>query len=63
MKNWFLSFLRAMPEKSDVLLLVGTAMLFYGIFRVFPPAAYGVIGTIFIFIALINSRPRKEGDS
>ena len=36
----------------DALLLIGAGVLFYGIFLIYPPAAYIVAGAGFIYMGL-----------
>lgn len=47
MKN-FIS--KIAPDKSDCLLLIGVIAVFFGVYQIYPPAAYIVLGLGCIFL-------------
>ena len=50
-------YLKALPDKSDSLLLMGVVSLFYGIYQFDPPTAYIILGITLIVIGAIAARP------
>lgn len=47
------------PDKSDVLLFSGIALLAYGIAKIYLPAAFITAGVLFIGMGLLNAMPSK----
>lgn len=43
------------PDKSDTLLFAGLGFVFYGIWQVNQPLAFGVVGTLFMGIGYLNA--------
>ena len=39
-------------DKNDIIIVLGVSLLGYGLYLIFPPAAYIVSGGVFLFIAL-----------
>lgn len=57
-------YLKALPDKSDSLLLMGVVSLFYGIYQFDPPTAYIILGITLIAIGVIAAKPTdKKVDS
>jgi len=54
-----LSNLLLSADESNVYLAVGVAFLFIGVFYVYPPASFVVLGLIFIGLAYLQAQ--KEG--
>lgn len=44
-------------DKSDLLLCIGSGLIFYGTHQIYPPAAFLMIGSILIGIAIVQARP------
>lgn len=42
-------------EESDIFLCAGVESLFYGTHQIYPPAAYILIGAIFVALAVVQA--------
>jgi hypothetical protein len=51
--------LSILPDKSDVFLYAGLALIFFGTYQVYPPASFITIGILFLAIALIQAKGGK----
>lgn len=52
------------PDVWDVLAFAGLASVAYGVYQIYPPAAYIVVGAFVMLVGIFGSRPpaRAEAD-
>jgi hypothetical protein len=48
---------------TDGMILAGSGLLFYGIYQIFPPAAYIILGIGLIFWAIQIERGKPNGQN
>jgi len=49
--------LSIVPDKSDSFLYLGTGAVFFGVYLIYPPAAYITVGLIFLYVAWLQAKP------
>lgn len=52
----FIKFIRAILD--DILMAVGVGFLFYGIYQIYVPASYIVLGVFFLALAFLTAKGR-----
>ena len=45
-------------DDSDLFLAIGSLSLFFGVYLIYPPAAYIAVSLIFLFLAYIIANPK-----